>query len=152
MLFLLCSLALTAQNKVELKLQKKNSSAGTTICFGVFNDDLDQHIQQLRESLGRPQIENTGRMVWKSQEIDGLGKDFVIQLSDGLMSMDTYEGCAYWELFKNEPDKTDKLKRINAKNWRYMELEITDASGGNLVHNPDKVTVASSFLLDKLDQ
>ncbi len=93
-----------------------------------------------------------GTLVWESQEIAGIGRNLTIKLSDGLMSMDKYEGDAYWELFKNDQDKAEKLKRINSKNWRHMEIEITDASGDNPINNQDKETTARNFLLKKIGQ
>lgn len=68
------------------------------------------------------------------------------------MSLDKYEGSAYLELFKNEEDKAEKLKGVNAKNWRSMEIEITDASGNNPINNQHKETTARNFLLKKMGQ
>ena len=150
--FLAGAFAVMAQEQVALTLNKSYRDTDTVATFGVFNGDLNEHRRQLKAHLGQPKSEHIGSMFWENQEIAGIGKNLTIKLSDGLMSLDKYRGDAYRELFKSDEDKTEKLKSVNAKNWRSMQIEITDASGNNLINNPDKETTARNFLLKKMGQ
>ena len=130
-LAILLSTNLYAQTeKKAISVNKRYTANDTISTFTIQKQDKDKCIERLIELWGKPSKKTPGSILWINIKLNGIDKPVDISLLDGIYC--TKEKSARFTTFKNEKEKTKKLKD---NEYRNTTIEIVDSKGNNIINS-----------------
>ncbi len=119
-------------------------SNDTVRTFYFYNMDLDSCKLRFVKTWGEPKRNTTGILMWDNIEIQNIGKELTIHLTDRLCTTrDDEVSCV---AFKDEKDKEKKLKNSKPNQSRMLELIIKDKSNKDIIMAKEKVLIVFDLL------
>ena len=141
---LLFPFILTAQSGGSVEINRSFVSPDTLRTFSIWKGNLDDIRGNFARMLGKPQVNDAGRMEWKGLNIQDIGKDVTIQITDGILTLNR-KSTSYVP-FTNAVEKESLLKTLRKKQCRQLNIEFLDKAGANFVKTKKMEETIVKFL------
>ena len=146
-ILLICiTISLFGQTKSNyVGINKQYNKTDTTRTFNlVKNSNYDSFRDKFVKFWGTPLLNETGNIKWTNINIEKIGSDMTIALTDGICTKKP--GCLSCDTFKSNDDKIKKLKNLKSNQYRDIEIIITTKDGKNIINDKAKTEIIVSLI------
>lgn len=120
--------------------------------FGFYKSlNFDNCIDSLIKFWGAPAKNETGKIIWSDVEIYDIGKELTVELHDGIYKK-LDDGNIIYSQFESANDKDKQIRKLKPKQWREVEIIITNKDGLNIINDKVKADVIKKMLTKIVSQ
>lgn len=144
------STILVAQNDApNIGVNVSQTPTDKTRTFNVSHENKDACRETLIAHWGEPVENTTGKIRWENISIEGLDTPVNIELLDGVFEINRKKRTSRFTIFK---DDKHKKKLLASGTNRYMDIELKNEAGKNVINSLDRETSVKTFLEKSLSE